>query len=287
MRSRGVMPAPKPRAGCNAVSRARGDVARRANREGQQTNRRAARRDEVRGPHLDGRSTGEEELTASRALAMPPIATMGIATARRTCQVIHTARGRMAGPKGRRCRSPAPGAAARHPRPSRRTCSRARPRRRPPPAALAVSRMSVTFGDSLTKRGRRVLDRHARVMRASDPASFPNSVPPASVFGQETLSSMAATPVAASSFSRTSTYSASVSPNTLATTAVSCPRRAGSFSSRNASTPTFCNPIALSMPAGVSTMRSGGLPFLGRGESPFVTIPPSCANRRNGRNSRP
>ena len=36
-----------------------------------------------------------------------------------------------------------------------------------------------------------------------------------------------------------------------------------------------CNPMALSIPDGVSTMRSGGCPSRSVRNRPFVTIPPS------------
>ncbi len=81
--------------------------------------------------------------------------------------------------------------------------------------------MSVTLGESLTISGRPVARRQAPVTEASAAASLPKIMPPRSTLGQETFSSIAATPSAPSSFSQTSTYSASVSPKTLAITAVS------------------------------------------------------------------
>ena len=50
----------------------------------------------------------------------------------------------------------------------------------------------------------------------------------------------------------------------------------------NRSMPTFCRPMALSIPAGVSTMRGGGLPGRGFRVTVLVTIPPS-----RGRSTKP
>src|SRR5580700_7488738 len=73
-------------------------------------------------------------------------------------------------------------------------------------------------------------------------------------------------------------------PKTLAMTAVSNWRISGSFSVTNARTPTFCKPMAFTMPLAVSQIRGAGAPSIGCAESPFTTIPPrqfkstSCAN---------
>ena len=75
-------------------------------------------------------------------------------------------------------------------------------------------------------------------------------------------------------------------PNTLANTG-SPGGSAGSFSARNASTPTFSRLIAFSMPAGVSVTRGGGLPRRGSTVSDLATMPPSSSRSRNGSSSLP
>jgi len=59
------------------------------------------------------------------------------------------------------------------------------------------------------------------------------------------------------------------------------------LSRRNASTPTFCSPIAFSIPAGVSQIRGGALPACGASDNPFVQIPPSLDKSTKSANSRP
>ena len=55
----------------------------------------------------------------------------------------------------------------------------------------------------------------------------------------------------------------------------------------NRSTPGFCRPMALSMPAGVSQTRGGGLPGQATGATPLVTTAPQISGEKNGRYSRP
>src|SRR5581483_6374943 len=100
-------------------------------------------------------------------------------------------------------------------------------------------------------------------------------MPPSLMFGQEMFSSRAATPSASDAMRETSTYSSSVVPQTLTMTVARRARSSGSFSSRKRRTPMPCNPIAFSMPAGVSTIRGGGCPSRASRNSPLVTSAPS------------
>ena len=66
----------------------------------------------------------------------------------------------------------------------------------PSTAARAVTRTSVTLGESFTISGKRVALRLAAVIAASAAASLPKIIPPCSVLGHETFNSIAATPSA-------------------------------------------------------------------------------------------
>ncbi len=147
--------------------------------------------------------------------------------------------------------------------------------------------MSVTFGESLVMTGRLVAPLTAATTFAASTGSVPKTMPPFLTLGHDILTSMAATPACPSSLLATSAYSSIVSPNMLATTLVSIPSSRGSFSEMNASTPTFCRPMALSIPHGVSTMRGAGLPCRGFRESPFTTIAPRREMSVYGMNSLP
>ena len=140
--------------------------------------------------------------------------------------------------------------------------------------------MSETFGESFTTSGWRVAERTLFTRAASASGLFPKIMPPLTTFGHETFTSIAATRRSFPMRSTTATKSSSVSPHTFAITVA--PRRAssGSFSARNASTPTFCRPIAFSIPASVSQMRGGGLPWHSLRERPFTEIAPSEARSR-------
>ena len=70
----------------------------------------------------------------------------------------------------------------------------------------------------------------------------------------------AATPLSLSRRSVMATKSSTELAKMLAITVTPRSRRVGNFSLQKNSTPTFASPIAFSMPAGVSQMRSGGLP---------------------------
>ena len=148
-------------------------------------------------------------------------------------------------------------------------------------AACPAAATSVMLGVSFTMRGwsgaaRRTAATTARITGGDTPKARP----PFSVLGQDRLSSSAARPVAPLRRRDTATYSSCVSPNTLAMTTVPQPRSAGSFSARNASTPMFARPMALSIPDGVSQVRGGALPRRGRSDSPLVTNPPRSASLR-------
>ena len=56
---------------------------------------------------------------------------------------------------------------------------------------------------------------------------------------------------------------------------------------RTSATPGFASPIALSIPPGVSTTRSGGAPFRGNTLTAFVKIPPSASRSITSAISRP
>ena len=61
----------------------------------------------------------------------------------------------------------------------------------------------------------------------------------------------------------------------LATTRAPVASRAGSSCSNHASTPGFCRPTLLSMPASTSVTRGAGLPAHGSAESDLTTTAPS------------
>ena len=71
-------------------------------------------------------------------------------------------------------------------------------------AARAMTVISVTFGESLTSSGRAVFSLTPLTSSSVNFGSTPKLIPPEWRFGQEMLSSIAATPSAASNFSVTS-----------------------------------------------------------------------------------
>ena len=89
-----------------------------------------------------------------------------------------------------------------------------------------------------------------------------------STFGHERLSSIAAT---SSSAAQVSAYSAAEKPPTETQSGRPSSRRRGSASARKRSRPGFASPIAFSMPASVSAIRTAGLPSRGSGVIVFVT----------------
>ena len=91
------------------------------------------------------------------------------------------------------------------------------------------------------------------------------------------FSSIAATPSASDSTRATSQYSSSVEPQTLTNDRRLSRRSSGSFSATNRWTPMPCRPMALIMPAGVSTIRGGGCPSRSLRNRPLTATPPSDA----------
>src|SRR4030042_158516 len=98
------------------------------------------------------------------------------------------------------------------------------------------------------------------VRSRSTPGSVPNWSPPRLTLGQLTLSSRAEIPLAAASRPATSTYSSAVDPPRLTITGRPRARVSGSTSARKRSRPTLARPMELSIPAGVSATRGGGVP---------------------------
>src|SRR5579883_1761697 len=105
--------------------------------------------------------------------------------------------------------------------------------------ARAISTISVTFGESLTIKGRVQTSRTAPVTRAASAQLSPNVLPSDATFGQEMFSSIAATPGVSTNFSTTATYSSTVNPATLTMTGVVQLAQIGAFSRIQASTPIF------------------------------------------------
>ena len=140
--------------------------------------------------------------------------------------------------------------------------------------ALAMATTSVTLGESLTIKGLLVAARQAATTPAAQAGSLPKRMPPSLTLGHEIFISSAATSGTASSRRTISAYSSTVPPKKFAMQGVSTVRRNGVLPAMNASMPTFCRPIALSMPAGVSTMRGVGLPARGCNDRPLVTMAP-------------
>ena len=91
-------------------------------------------------------------------------------------------------------------------------------------------------------------------------------------------------------FSRSITwmYSLTVDPKTLTMTLQPGYRFiGGSFRCMYSSTPTFCSPMAFSMPAAVWMMRGAGWPAIGSSEIPLVTNPPIRSSETISSNSMP
>ena len=83
---------------------------------------------------------------------------------------------------------------------------------------------------------------------------------PVSTFGQETLSSIAATPGTAPIRETAIAYCSRDQPPTLTTSGTPSSVSRGRCSSQKRSSPGFARPIELTIPAGVSAIRTGGLP---------------------------
>ena len=118
--------------------------------------------------------------------------------------------------------------------------------------------------------------RTARVTSAAAFGSVPKLMPPPWTFGQLILTSNHPIASSSSSFSTTSTYSPTEKPETFAITGFEKTRRIfGSSSEITRSTPGFCSPTALSIPAGVSAIRGVGFPKRGSAVVPLKLKVPS------------
>ena len=133
---------------------------------------------------------------------------------------------------------------------------------------------SCAAGVSLAMTGSSVARAAARVACAAASTLWPMSST-LSTFGQLMFSSRAATPGTPSRAAASSPNSAAVSPATFTITGVSHSAHTGAISATMRSTPGFCRPMELSIPAGVSTVRGWGLPSRGRSVTAFVTNAPS------------
>ena len=123
--------------------------------------------------------------------------------------------------------------------------------------------MSVTSGESLASTGMpgSVLRRTAVTTSAAETGSHANTCPRSSTFGQEMLTSMAAT----SATWRSLDASSGVLVDGAAgdrddARAPRCPQPREVLARGSASMPGPCRPIELSMPLGVSAMRGVGRP---------------------------
>jgi hypothetical protein len=179
---------------------------------------------------------------------IPPKPTNGIVTALDTCHTMRTATGLMAGPDSPPILFANTG--------RRRWMSIFIPTKvlinesaSAPPAsqARAISAILVTLGLSFTIKGWRAFCLTNAVTRSASVGHVPMAMPPCLTLGHEILSSNIST---GSFFKRsaTSAYSSGVLPTTLTMTLAENCRRNGKSSRRNASTPGFCNPTALSIP---------------------------------------
>ena len=123
----------------------------------------------------------------------------------------------------------------------------------------ALSWMLVWLGESLVISGFCVTLRHAATTRADISGSLPKVTPPSLTLGHEMLISIASMGLS-SKRATTSMYSSMVEPEALAMKRVSVKSSVGRMRSTTWSAPGFCNPMALSMPMGVSYTRCGLLP---------------------------
>ena len=143
-------------------------------------------------------------------------------------------------------------------------------------AMRAKTVMSVTFGDSFTMSGFRLAARTSETTRSVCAGSVPKAIPPCFTFGQEILSSTAATSAMPFSRAASSAYSSAVLPLILIINGMcSCGRISGNTRRTNSSYPTFSKPTQLSIPDGVSAIRTPALPSRGSSVNPFSTAAPS------------
>src|SRR5437870_5343952 len=137
-------------------------------------------------------------------------------------------------------------------------------------AARAIDTMSVTFGVSLTNRGRVHTARTAATTSLVSCGSTPK-MRPRSTLGQDTLSSTAATPSSRLSHSASVTNSRTVSPAMLTISGMRSVRRNGrSFVTKPAS-PWLGRPCEFSHPPTVGTTWGYGWPGRGSSVTDFVT----------------
>ena len=131
----------------------------------------------------------------------------------------------------------------------------------PPPAstALAISTISVTFGDSFTITGLSVTLRTAFVTCSTTFGSTPKAIPSHSTFGHDTLTSRPAIP-STDKVSAIHANSSIVPADILASNGTSYFLRSGKISVTKCSAPGFSRPIQFKTPDGVSAIRGPGLP---------------------------
>ena len=139
-----------------------------------------------------------------------------------------------------------------------------------------MATISVTLGDSLTISGLLVAARQAAVTAEAAAGSVPKTIPPCLTLGQEIFTSRPATSGTASRRAASSAYSSGVLPE-IGDGRGFHHTQERSFWAMKASIPTFCRPIALSMPPGV--YDAGWLPARGYGQPP-VTKAPMDSRRR-------
>ena len=142
-------------------------------------------------------------------------------------------------------------------------------------AARANDATSVTLGVSFGMTGSGVARRTAATTSCAPCRLQPNVMPPSLMLGQEMLSSSAATPGASDRIRASSAYSCTVVPQMFTITTARWSRSGGSRSSMKRRTPIPCNPMAFSMPLGVSTMRGGACPWRSSRNRPFTAMAPS------------
>ena len=131
-------------------------------------------------------------------------------------------------------------------------------------AATPIAAISVTLGLNFMINRRSVNFRRRVVSCSVRSQSTPNSIPPAFTFGHDIFISYPTIFEDTSSVnSNTSQYSSSVLPAIFMMIGVLSSSYKGIIFLMYASTPIFANPIELSMPDGVSTIRGGGFPSRG------------------------
>src|SRR5207244_11303504 len=161
--------------------------------------------------------------TASAALMMPPQPMTGMLTARAHWNTMRTITGRMAGPDRPPITLPSLGlrvsVSIDMPSSVLATTSASAPASS---AARAISAMSATLGVSLAQIGTRAERLISQIARCVSFADMAKARPSASMFGQEMLASIAATP-GSDNASQAAANSSAVSAETLATSGAGTP----------------------------------------------------------------